>query len=313
MKSTSNILVVLALLVVLGVGVFAITGGDDSSDSDGTATTNSQTTEREVAGESNINLPFDLSLTNLATLDAGVYEGWVVRGDDKTSFGTFNMNAAGEIIGDLSYDGDLQAGDTVAISIEPDNDADPEPSATIILAGEVTDGAAELAFPLDISSFAGEYILGTPTTNATDDETAGIWFTSSGTNTLLDIPDAPDGWIYEGWAVVDGVPYTTGQFTDPSGADNFDGYSGPDGGPAKPGEDFITNLPGGVEGPLDLATGTSKVVVSIEPYQNGSDPTGAGPAQIKPLSHDIGEGVADHTRFSLDLNTDLPTGSVSVN
>lgn len=310
-KSMTGLLIGVLLAAVVGFGIYTLASDDESE------TSNTSSSANNVAStntETKVELPFDLVLNELAPLSEGVYEGWIVKGDVKHSFGTFNTDVDSNVIGQLSADGITPVnGDTIAISIEPSDDGDVSPSDTIILAGVVTDGVANLEFPLDISSFSGQYILGTPTTNTTDDETAGIWFTSTGQNTLLDIPVAPAGWIYEGWAVVDGVPYTTGQFQDPSGADNFSGYSGPDGGPAKPGEDFIMNLPGGVEGPLELATGTSKVVVSIEPYQNGSDPTGPAPAQVKPLSHTIGESAADHTRFDLELSAaSLPTGTATL-
>ncbi len=298
---------ILALVVAGGVVAFSASSDDDTS--------NSETTGQSEPGEQSdatSSLPFNLNLTNLAPLTQGVYEGWVVRGDDKTSFGRFNTTESGGIVGDLSLESlTVQDGDTIAISIEPDNDVDPGPSATIVLAGMVENGSASLAFPVDISGFAGQYILATPTTATTDDETAGLWFTLTGSETSLDIPVAPDGWIYEGWVVVDGVPYTTGQFADPARADMFDGFSGPDSAPDKPGEDYIVNLPAGITAPLDLRGGT--VVVSIEPFQEGSDPTGPMPSQVKPLTAEISADAIDHNPYDLQLSSDmLPSGSVEL-
>jgi len=306
MKS-KHALIALAVLVIVGVGGFALLSGDD----DDMDKTENQSTSQQ-SGSTAVDakdLPFNLSLTNLAPLDSGVYEGWVVRGDDKLSFGRFNMTADGMVDGTLAFDSlTVQDGDTIAISIEPDTDPDPGPSATIVLAGEVMNGSANLAFPVDVSGFGGQYILATPTTAAQDDETAGVWFTITGSDTSLDIPVAPDGWIYEGWAVVDGTPYTTGQFKDPSMADMFNGYSGPGNAPNKPGEDFVANL---ANAPLDLRGGT--IVVSLEPYQDGTDPTGEGPAQVKPLTHMVPADAVDHSALTLEVSTEsVPSGMVTL-
>ena len=300
-KSQSKKLILVGLLVVLLIagGVFLALASSDDEESNN----NSQATAPA--------LPLNLQV-DLATLEQGVYEGWVVQGEDKLSFGTFNTNAEGAIVGDLDL-GDIVVndGDTVAISIEPENDTDPAPSQTIVLAGSVQNGAAELTFPLEVGTFAGQYILATPTTATIDDETAGVWFTTTGSDASLDIPVAPEGWAYEGWVVVDGTPLSTGVFTDPAAADMFNGFSGPDSAPNKPGEDFVANLPEGFTAPLDLRGMT--VVVSIEPYQDGVDPTGPAPAQVKPLSAEIATDATDHTTYDLIVSEgSVPFGSISL-
>ena len=302
---------VLALVVIGLIGYGAWYAYDQSQDDD---TSSSVSENKKSETTTPKELPLNMTFSNLEPLAEGMYEAWVVQDDVKNSIGTFNMNDSGEVMGELSLGSvEPKEGDTVAISIEPENDSNPEASETIILAGEIVDGTADLAFPLDTSGFAGQYILATPTTTTTDDETAGVWFTTTGTDTSLVVDVAPAGWIYEGWAVVDGTPISTGQFTDPAQADLFDGYSGPEPGPNKPGEDFITNLPNDLEGPLDLAQGTATIVVSIEPYQDGSDPTGDGPAQVKPLSAAVEAGATDHTAYDLMYSADsLPSGSASL-
>lgn len=307
-SKSSMIIGVLLALLLLGAGAYLLANRDSDDDMTSDNINSSQTAAQDTGDE----FPLSISFSNLAPLAQGEYEGWVVRDDVKYSFGRFNVTEAGAVDGTFVLDTITpQDGDTVAISIEPENDTDPDASATIILAGEIINGSAALAFPLDVSAFAGQYILATPTTATTDDETAGLWFTLTGAEASLDIPVAPAGWAYEGWAVVDGAPISSGLFTDPSKADLFNGFSGPDAAPAKPGEDFVANLPTGRTAPLDLLGGT--IVVSIEPFQDGVDPTGPLPAQIKPLSASVAADATDHTPYDLTLSTDtVPSGTASL-
>ena len=295
--------VVAVIIAVVGITAF---GGDDEEPA--TASSSAQVTESE-------SFPLDFSIANLEPLSEGIYEGWVVRGDDKYSFGTFNTTADGAIDGELALtDIEPMDGDMVVVTIEPTPDSDPEPSSVVILAGELMNGSADLACPLDVSEFSGQYILATPTNGDDNDENAGIWFINpSDLTPSLNLPDAPSGWVYESWIVYDGQPITGGKFTSASGADMFNGFSGPLDGPAYPGEDYITNLPNGLSGPLALNDGETMVVISIEPDINGNDPTGDGPAQVKPLSALIPAGAADHSLLDLELSTaSLPSGSATL-
>lgn len=299
----------LVLVAVIAFAGISILSSDDDDKSSDTAT-------NQVATEQSDDFALDLSFTNLAPLSDGIYEGWIVRGDDKFSFGTFNTNEDSQIVGELDL-GDVEPaeGDKVVVTIEPVPDADPGPSSTVVLAGDILNGSADLAFPVDVSNFSGKYVLATPSDGMDNNETSGVWFIDLSTGAAavgLDIPVAPEGWTYEGWVVYEGNPISTGQFTDPATADNFDGFTGPEGVPPFPGEDFVTNLPDGAA-PYELANGTSKVVISLEPLQDGTDPTGPAPAQVKPLAADVAEGAADHETFDLGLDTSsLPSGSASL-
>jgi hypothetical protein len=63
---------------------------------------------------------------------------------------------------------------------------------------------------------------------------------------------------------------------------------------------------------VDLADGSSIIVVTVEPDLGGSDPTGAGPFSIKPLVRAIPADSADHQSIELmlDLST-VPSGRAS--
>jgi len=291
-KSSMGIMIAVIVAIVIGAVVYFVSASDDS-------------------------FALDVNFNNLAPLDQGVYEGWVVRGDVKYSFGTFNMNEDGEVVGEFDFvDSDFspEDGDMVVITIEPVPDADPGPSTVVVLAGELGSSSSDLTFPIDTSAFTGQYILATPTNDPDEFEAAGVWFLDpSGPSPTLNLPDAPAGWVYEGWVVYNGeTPISTGKFVSASGADMFNGYSGSAGAPPFPGEDLIRDLPNGLTGPLVFNDGKSVIVISIEPDIDGTDPTGPGPAQVKPLSAVVADGAADHVLFDLANNSDVPSGSVSL-
>jgi hypothetical protein len=202
----------------------------------------------------------------------------------------------------------------IVVTIEPLPDPDPGPSGIAILVGTPAKRAAELAFPVDLTGAAGSFILATPTDADTTDETAGVWFLdpTAGPGASLDLPTLPTGWVFEGWGVTQGSPLTTGRFTSVSGADLSSPFSGPNPGPPFPGEDFLANLPAGITPPVDLADGSSMIVITVEPDLGGVDPTGPGPFSIKPLVTPVAAGAAPHTSIALsqDLST-VPSGHAS--
>ncbi len=275
--------------------------------------------------------------TNLDPLEKGHYEGWVVVGDKKISFGSFNINKqkqlvdlSGRAISEFRTKEKVERVDVFAISIEPDNDTDPGPSQSLILFGKATNNRADLSFgtglnQIDFNKLSGRYVLGTPTDDPDKNETAGVWFADP-TNApklvaSLSLPDAPAGWKYEGWAVPGGLnapggpkPISTGRFAKVSGPDEFSGYnSTKKPAPPFPGEDFIQNLPFELKGPLAMDDGESLVVISIEPDFDGVDPTGDGPSQLKPLVGKIPAGAKDHFLYNLELKKEsLPTGLASL-
>jgi hypothetical protein len=116
----------------------------------------------------------------------------------------------------------------------------------------------------------------------------------------------PDGWAYEGWAVIGGTPVSTGRFTSVDAVDLADPFSGTEGGPPFPGEDFLVNAPSGMVFPTDLAGATA--VISIEP-----DPDdGPGPFTLKPLVGMIPADAMDHVTYAMGNAAGFPTGSASI-
>ena len=155
---------------------------------------------------------------------------------------------------------------------------------------------------------ASSPLLATPTTETTEDELSGIWFLSLATGSPavgLSLPALPSGWKYEGWAVIDGTPVTSGTFSVVDTADDSDPFSGPGMGPPFPGEDFVANAPSGMMFPTDLSSAT--LVISIEPNPDNSD----SPFMFKPLVVAL-SGATDHVGYEMsNMSGNFPAGTVT--
>lgn len=259
----------------------------------------------------------DLNITGLEDLGADyAYEGWVIVDGAPVSTGTFTVNESGAL-SQSSFEVDaanLEAATMFVLSIEPVPDSDPAPAPTKLLSGAFSDNSATLATATVGDGFdaaTGYYFLATPTgTGAANEEFSGIWFIDNSSGSMqpgLDLPALSDGWKYEGWVVIDGTPLSTGTFTSGSGSDASAPFSGANGGPAFPGEDFLINAPSGITFPTDLRGKTA--VISIEPSPDNS----AAPFALKPLVSNIPAGLTPMTATAMMNNTgaSFPVGSVN--
>ncbi len=250
--------------------------------------------------------------------DAAVYEGWAIVDGAPVTTGRFTVDEAGTQFDDDGNEVDhfaVDATDATAfvLTIEPTFDDDPAPSDIHLLGGDIVDGTARLsidhptAITTDFAEAAGSVEVVVPTAPDSPIDTAGIWFFKDGAGSLT-LPDLPAGWVYEGWAVFDGIPVSTGRFTDPNMADDFDGFSGDGSGPATPGEDFIQNAPDGLEFPRSAAGAT--VVVSVEPIDDDSP----APFVLKPLVGELPAEVERLGEYPLNnTGTDtFPTGVANI-
>lgn len=258
----------------------------------------------------------NLNISGLEDLGStAIYEGWImVDGSPKTT-GTFSVNDAGEL-SKTSFEldaTDLESATAFILTVEPQPDPTPSPSDVHILAGDFSGDNSVLsishgaALGNDFSSSAGAYILATPTDMDDTNEASGIWFldnSSGAPEAGLDLPTLPKGWAYEGWAVIDGVPVSTGTFTSVSGQDDAAPFSGA-GGPPYPGEDFLSNAPAGLSFPTDLSGG--KAVISIEPVPDNSP----APFVLKPLVGDIPTDAPVHSVLNIDQHLNFPSGTVN--
>lgn len=245
-----------------------------------------------------------------------VYEGWVIVNGSPVSTGVFTVDGSGNLSKtsfDISDD-DAANATKFVLSIEPTVDTDPAPSDVKLLGGDITSNTATLSVEGtigdDFTSVAGSYILATPTDgNSNMNENSGVWFLdpNAGPGASLTLPTLPTGWVYEGWAVINGTPVSTGTFTSVSGSDNSAPFSGTTAGPAFPGEDFLMNTPSGLTFPTDLSE--QKIVISVEPQPDNS----TAPFLLKPLLGTVPMNATDHTSYSLGQNlSTLPTGSITI-
>ena len=292
-------------LVVLGVITFAACGDDPV----------------DAAPEM-----LQLSFTGLDPLQNGYhYEGWAIIAGAAVTTGKFNVDANGGLVtttgsaitgGVFDTGIDLTDATRIVITIEPMGDTDAVAASTHIVAGPVSGASAALsvgdesALGDDFTGASGSYILATPTNGDGTDENSGIWFLSLATGSPtegLDLPTLPEGWVYEGWAVIGGTPVTTGHFTATDAADLSAFFSGPEVGPPFPGEDFLVNAPTGLSFPTDLAGATA--VISIEPLPDDSD----APFTLKPLVATIATDATDHVTYSIPTNLgSFPTGTATI-
>lgn len=259
-----------------------------------------------------------LNISGLEDLGSDyVYEGWLIVGGAPVSAGIFNVNASG-VMSQSTFEMNaavLNSATTYVLTIEPSNDTDPAPSKVHILAGDFSNTSASLmvsheaALGSDFTSATGTYILATPTDGADNNENSGVWWLdpTAGPGAGLSLPTLPEGWKYEGWAVIDGVPISTGTFTSVTGADDSSMFSGASDGPAFPGEDFLMAAPTGVTFPTDLAGKT--VVISVEPSPDNS----AAPFLLKPLVGPVAADATDHTPYTMNNNAAAtnPSGTAS--
>lgn len=246
-----------------------------------------------------------------------VYEGWMIVDGAPITTGIFSVSDAGVMsasnftVNKL----ELESASAFVLTIEPSSDPDPAPSKVHIIGGDFSEANASLsvshssALGVSLTAATGTYILATPTDGTMNNENSGVWWLdpNAGPGEGLSLPVLPTGWVYEGWAVIDGVPVTTGTFTATDLADLDAPYSGSMAGPAFPGEDFLNNAPNGVTFPTDLSG--KKVVISIEPQPDNS----SNPFLLKPLVGDVPANAVDHTAYTMMNNAVMssPTGTAT--
>ena len=166
-----------------------------------------------------------LDIMNLSAVESNEqYEGWIIVDGAPVSTGTFTVDGSGNLSqSDFVVNStNLMKATDFVLSIEPMPDTDPAPSAIKILGGTFSSNMASVnvahgaALGNDFTSASGTYILATPTTTVTTDELSGVWYLdlAGGSPAVgLSLPALPSGWVYEGWAVINGMPVSSGTFT----------------------------------------------------------------------------------------------------
>jgi len=267
------------------------------------------------------------------------YEMWAKPVDtslsaavDWTRLTRFNFNSSGAVLdsnGALVSGGivrnlpvDLDAIDSLEITIEQTSAHSTIPSQTIYLQGRVPpnlDSAriAALEFSVPSINYAdGFCYLGTPTDSDTSDDLSGVWFIlrqpAGPSDSGLIIPPAPTGWMYAGWVSHHGVWLPTGKFRRATGADLANPYSSTlVAAPDFPGEDFLRNAPTGIDFtfPFALTVGDG-VKVTLQP---DPDP-GTGPFGVTLLAYQFpSEPVPlSFLQMSNESEATKPSGTVTI-
>lgn len=250
-----------------------------------------------------------------------VYENWGIVEGVPVSTGVFTVDSDC-VLSETSFtldSGVLDSASKFVLSIEPSVDLYPTPFAQKLVAGYFSGNTAILRTDVapavgDFSAAACTFFLRNPTDetdgNNGNDEN-GVWFGFPGMppTPSLELPELPEGWIYEGWVIGDGGPLSTGTFTSFDTIDDNAGLSSSFGGterigPPIPGEDFFINAPAGEIFPLDIRGST--VVISVAPVP-GNSPT---PFLLKPLLGIAEQETAPSTHeFGFNVAS-LPTGTV---
>ena len=125
----------------------------------------------------------------------------------------------------------------------------------------------------------------------------------------LELPELPEGWVYEGWVVFGIDTVSIGTFTNPVGADDSSKFgAGLAGSYNFPGEDFINNPPIGVTFPNDLS-GVEIFITLKPPYPDIS----YTPFTLIPFKATIPMNCESNKVYSMDNNvSSFPSGNLSI-
>lgn len=267
------------------------------------------------------------TLTNMPELPQGFYQLWYISSDKTTSLGAFIMkdNQPVELESNQPFKPDftnVSHNDQLIVTIQAGDSPAESPSSTQILAGKVTSDQVQLSFSaIDLSNAEGVYTIAAPSDLSGQSQTAGIWFAATDgqqfTGPGLKIPHAPEGWAYEGQVIYKDIAITTGRFSQPNQSDSFFGFTpNPSELPSNfPGEDYLQNAPEAldIDFPADLANGQWQIVISLEPDQDGQDPTGDDTFAFQPFKATIPENAKTYQEYALERDlSKLPTATITL-
>jgi len=241
--------------------------------------------------------------------DDYTYEAWLIVDGADVSLGRFGVSLAGAPeIDRADLTPEMIAGaEALLVSIEDAQDDDPARGDRTVLGGDLVDGAASLstghaqALGEDFMDIHGSFVLATPTSDDEADVGKGVWWYDPETDTpSLELPAAPEGWVYEGWVTNAQGSRSTGRFTAVDGADS-DG-AGPAAGalpaPAFPGQEFIDEV--------DWMAGAVAVTVEMEPDNSPA------PNNFRILLSAVRDGSGTLQRMDLDAVFSAPWGTAAL-
>lgn len=249
-----------------------------------------------------------LDSNNIPTLQLGHYALWTTNSDGAYKFlkrfNTVNaelVSLDGSKLKELTIS-DYNLAKEFVVTIENEGDRDEQPSL-VLMHSPIVDDTLNLAFNITKPENSSSFLLATPTDgNNTINEQSGLWFINEQSTSSLNLPLLPEGFDFEA-RVINKKSNTfmgMGHFDQVDQEDNLATFSLTQEGFKFPGEDFLTNLPGDLDAPLNLANGDFEVIISIEPNHNGEDTTGE--EIFSQLFHaNISEGLKPFTSHPLDF------------
>lgn len=269
----------------------------------------------------------ELEANNFPTLQLGHYALWNLDQDGNYHFlKRFNslnhklISLDGTTLTRLQLENPITSAslNTLVVTIEQEGDRDEKPNNLEFMRGKIEGKETTLKFDINIDpNDKNSFILATPTDgNLSINELSGIWFINEKLqDPTLSIPELKNiPFTYQARVVNTdtGTNLTIGNFVDPTSPDNFQNYSSDSLGFNTPGEDFLRNISGELEPPLNLANGYYKVIVSVEPYYQENDFTGEG-IFSEILSTNIPYGLAPHTSHYLNQTFEPITLTINMN
>lgn len=192
----------------------------------------------------------------------------------------------------------------LVVTIEKEGDRDEVPNNFELMRGSFIDNKAYLEFNIETPTQSSSFVLATPSDgNLTINELSGLWFVDNKLESeSLSLPEInKQNFTYQ--AIISNTQMseilTIGRFSDPKSSDDFQNHSLNSKVFNYPGEDFLRNLPEGLEPPLNLSNGNYRVIISLEPFMSGSDFTGEA-IFLELFNNNIPPNLSPHTSQTLD-------------
>lgn len=216
---------------------------------------------------------------NLPTIETGHYALWGIDSESKRilikrfTFNSGFFSLDGSKLLSLNVKDHLQY-QKYEVSIEKVGDLNENQSECVLFSGDVVENKVNFTVPyFKDSNLTAKFTLGTPTDNTKEtNETSGLWFTTSidGVNTknALSLIKFEKCFIWAAYLEYRGQYLRIGRFSDFDKSDDFKDFSfASTNTPSIPGEDFLRELPQGLNAPIKLPLKDNKVILSIEPKQ----------------------------------------------
>lgn len=247
---------------------------------------------------------------NFPTLQLGHYALWSVLPENQYQFLKRFNSVDNQLV---SLDGtslttlelkDLDEITAFAVTVELEGDRDETPNNFELMRTTVDNNRAQLKFDMEIPIPNNSFLLATPSDgNLTINELSGLWFVDENLDQpSLSLPELNNlAFTYQARVIntQTNQRLMIGRFSDPKLADDFQNHSLTFPVFNFPGEDFLRNIPDGLEPPLNLANGNYQIIISLEPFLNENDFTGEE-VFLELFSSNISANLPAHTAQTLN-------------